>query len=403
MITVPADPRTDLTPAATLLGVLTQVLGPAAQPIALHAPTLGQLERDRVLACLDSTFVSSVGAFVDEFEVRLAEFTGARHAVVVVNGTAALQVALTLAGVRPGDEVLVPTLSFVATANAVRHCGATPHFVDSDEGTLGLDPRALDGYLGSILEQSQGEPRNRRTGARVAAVVPMHAYGHPVDLAALIEVAGRHGLPIVEDAAESLGSTYHGRHTGTFGRVGTLSFNGNKTVTTGGGGAILTNDPELARHAKHLTTTAKRPHRWEFVHDEVAWNYRMPNLNAALGCAQMDRLPDLLAKKRLLAERYRSALAGRSDVAFVAEPAGTTSNYWLNTIRLASPDMTARDLALTAANDAGYHCRPTWGLLHRLPMFASMPHAPLPVAGRLEASLINIPSTPSLADLPGGR
>lgn len=397
MQATPSDTDAGLSAATTLLRTLGRVLGPAVPPIPLHAPTLGKLERDALMACLDSEFVSSVGAYVDEFEARLRDFTGAKYAVVVVNGTAALQVALTLAGVRALDEVIVPALSFVATANAVCHCGAVPHFVDSAEATMGLDPAALDRHLSAVLEWSQGQPRNRLTGARVAAIVPMHTYGHPVNMSALLEVAGRHGIPIVEDAAESLGSTYQGQHTGTFGRLGTLSFNGNKLVTTGGGGAILTDDQELGTRAKHLTTTAKRPHRWEFDHDEVAWNYRMPNLNAALGCAQMERLPGMLEQKRRLAQRYRVAFDGCRQLRFVVEPPNTFSNYWLNTVQLTAPSLQARTETLAAVNDAGYQCRPTWRPLHQLPMFTKAPRAPLPIAESLALSLVNIPSSPHLA------
>lgn len=377
---------------------LQQVLGRPKGLIALHEPEFSGNEWACVKDCLDSTFVSSVGKYVDQFEAMLAEFTGAKHAVAVVNGTAALQVALKLAGVGAGDEVIVPTLSFVATANAVAHCGAVPHFVDSSHATLGLDPVALSDYLSRITEVSSAGVRNLQTRRRIAAIVPMHTYGHPIALDALIELAGRLGLPVMEDATESLGSTYQGQHTGTFGRMGVLSFNGNKIVTTGGGGAILTNDAELARHAKHLTTTAKRDHRWEFLHDEVAWNYRLPNLNAALGCAQMERLPDMLTRKRHLASRYKAAFSNLSGVTFMAEPANCRSNYWLNVICLAEPDMAARNHLLTAANDAGYQCRPTWTLLHKLPMYVTAPRAPLPVAERLEASLINLPSSAKLAE-----
>jgi perosamine synthetase len=311
-----------------------------------------------------------------------------------------LHIALKLAGVQPQDEVLVPALSFVATANAVAHCGAVPHFVDSSLATMGLDPSALAEYLATIAEPITQGVRNRQTGHRIAAIVPMHTYGHPVELALLMEVANRYKLPIVEDAAESLGSTYQNQHTGTFGKLGTLSFNGNKIITTGGGGAILTDDAELARHAKHLTTTAKRPHRWEFFHDEVAWNYRLPNLNAALGCAQMERLPDFLARKRELANRYQKAFSSFTGIRFMFEPEQSRSNYWLNTVRLEEPDMKLRDRVLAAANDAGYQCRPTWTLLHKLPMFADCPRAPLPIAEQLEASLINLPSSAKLANSP---
>lgn len=381
----------------TLLQGLRDVLGTPKGMIPLHEPEFTGRESVLVQDCLDSTFVSSVGKYVDQFEAMLLEYTGTKHAVAVVNGTAALHIALKLAEVQPQDEVLVPALSFVATANAVAHCDAVPHFVDSNLDTMGMDPIALADYLQSIAEPTPQGLRNRHSGRRIAAIVPMHAYGHPADMVALMEVANRYGLPVVEDAAESLGSTYHGQHTGTFGKLGTLSFNGNKIITTGGGGAILTDDAELARHAKHLTTTAKRPHRWEFFHDEVAWNYRMPNLNAALGCAQMERLLDFLARKRELAVRYEAVFRDLSGVRFVTEPVGCRSNYWLNTVRLEEPSMNIRDKVLAAANDVGFQCRPTWTLLHKLPMFAECPRAPLPIAAQLEECLINMPSSPKLA------
>ena len=380
-----------------LLHGLQEVLGTPKDMICLHEPEFTGNERALVQDCLDSTFVSSVGKYVDQFEAMLAEYTGAKHAVAVVNGTAALHIALKLAGVQAKDEVLVPALCFVATANAVAHCGAVPHFVDSHLDTMGIDPAALADHLQAVAKPTPQGLRNRQSGLRIAAIVPMHTYGHPVDMVSLMEVANRYELPVVEDAAESLGSTYQGQHTGTFGKLGTLSFNGNKIITTGGGGAILTNDAELARHAKHLTTTAKLPHRWEFFHDEVAWNYRLPNLNAALGCGQMERLPDYLARKRELAARYQAAFRDLTGIRFVTEPAGCQSNYWLNTVRLEQPDMNTRDQLLAAANDAGYQCRPTWTLLHKLPMYADCPRAPLPVAEQLEASLINLPSSAKLA------
>ncbi len=383
-----------------LLQGLQEVLGTPKGRIALHEPEFTGNENALVQDCLDSTFVSSVGKYVDQFEAMLAEYTGAKHAIAVVNGTAALHIALRLAGVQPQDEVLLPALSFVATANAVSHCSAVPNFVDSSLDTMGMDPIALAKYLSTTAEPSSDGLRNRHTGRRIAVIVPMHAYGHPADMAALMEVANHHKLTVVEDAAESLGSTFQGQHTGTFGKLGTLSFNGNKIITTGGGGAILTNDTELARHAKHLTTTAKRPHRWEFFHDEVAWNYRLPNLNAALGCAQMERLPDFLARKRELANRYQTVFSCLSGIRFIAESVQSRSNYWLNTVQLEAPEMDMRDQVISAANAAGYQCRPTWTLLHKLPMFSDCPRAPLPVAERLEASLINLPSSAKLANLP---
>ncbi|MDT9198041.1 LegC family aminotransferase [Limnospira fusiformis KN01] len=378
------------------LKALERVLGKPDPFIPLHEPEFLGHEWDKVKDCLDSTFVSSVGQYVDSFEAMLAEYTGAKYAVAVVNGTAALHIALLLAGVRPGDEVLVPSLSFVATANAVAHCGAIPHFLDSDLVTLGIDAHVLRDYIKECSEEHEGTVVNRFTRRRIAALVPMHTYGHPVDMISLMDVAASHRLPVVEDAAESLGSTYQGRHTGTLDKLGILSFNGNKVITTGGGGAILTDDADLARQAKHLTTTAKQPHRWEFFHDRIAWNYRLPNLNAALGCAQMEQLPDLLRRKRLLALQYQEVFADVAGIEFVGEPENSQSNYWLNTIRLKQPSLEVRDRLLAVANDAGYQCRPTWTLLHKLPMYADCPRAPLPIAEQLEASLINVPSSAKL-------
>lgn len=378
------------------LAALTQVLGQPSQALALHEPEFRGNEWSYVKECIDTGWVSSVGKYVDEFECRLAAMTGARHAIAVVNGTAALHIALQVVGVRSGDEVVVPALSFVGTANAVVHAGAIPHFVDSHPETLGMDAEALDRHLADVAERSVNGLRHRHTGRRIAAVVPMHTFGHPVHIERLLEVASQWGLPVVEDAAESLGSTSRGRHTGTFGRVGVLSFNGNKIVTTGGGGAILTDDAELAKQLKHLTTTAKRPHRWEFVHDAVAYNYRLPNLNAALGCAQLERLPEFLHSKRTLAGRYRQAFAGLSTLSFVDQPCLTESNFWLNAVRLVTPDMAMRDKLLGDANDAGFQCRPVWTLLNKLPMYKDCPSAGLDVAEMLEASLINLPSSPKL-------
>ena len=289
-----------------LVAALRQTLGPA--PVALHEPVFAGREWEYVRSCLDSGWVSSAGAFVDRFERELAAYLGARHVIAVVNGTAALHVALLLAGVRPGDEVLIPSLTFIATANAVAYCGALPHFVDCDVETLGLDPSRLNSYLAEIAEVVDGTCRNRRTGARIAGVVPVHIFGHPVAMDALGEVAARYRLPLIEDATEAIGSRYRGRAAGTIGLMGTLSFNGNKTITTGGGGALITNDDALAQHARHLTTTAKTPHRWLYLHDEIGFNYRLPNLNAALGCAQLEELDGFIARKRRLATLYAELL-----------------------------------------------------------------------------------------------
>lgn len=379
-------------------GVVAAIAAVAGNKSAvLHEPQFQGNEWLYLKECLDSTFVSSVGKFVDRFEAELAAYTGARHAVAVVNGTAALHVALMLAGVREGDEVLVPTLTFVATANAVRYCGATPHFVDGEESTLGMAAAPLREYLGRITEQRNGQCVNTITGKVIRALVPMHTFGHPADLDGLLSIARDFNLALVEDAAESLGSFYHGRHTGTFGLMGTLSFNGNKVVTTGGGGAILTDDPALARRAKHLTTTAKLPHRWAFEHDEVGYNYRMPNINAALGCAQLEQLPDFLAAKRRLHGRYRDAFAGVLHMRLVGEPDGCHSNYWLQTLLLDEPAAGQRDAVLEACNEAGFMTRPVWNLMHRMKPYQGCPCAPLPVAESLEQRVINLPSSTFLA------
>jgi len=364
--------------------------------IPLHEPEFAGNEWQYVKECLDTGWVSSVGKYVDRFEQALAEYTGAPYAVVTVNGTAALHMALLLAGVGRDDEVLVPALSFVATANAVSYLGAVPHFVEHCMEAVTLVEQALRQHLEGIADYSQGQLINRLTGRRIAALVPMHVFGHPADLPGLLQLAQDFGLPLVEDAAESLGSLYRGRHTGTFGLLGALSFNGNKVMTTGGGGAILTADPELAARAKHLTTTAKLPHAWAFLHDELGWNYRMPNLNAALGCAQLERLPDMLQRKRALAARYQAALAGIEGIRLLAEPEGCHSNYWLNAMLLTTPQRALRDTLLQALNAAGLMSRPAWTLLNQLPMYRHCPSAPLPQAQRIEDALINIPSSPAL-------
>ena len=367
-------------------------------PVPLHAPEFRGREREYLNDCIDTGWVSSVGAYVDRFERDLEAFTGAARAVAVVNGTAALDVCLRLAGVMPGDEVLVPTLTFVAPANAVTYRGATPHFVDSETTTLGADPERLAAYLQGMAEMRGGTCVNRRTGAPIRALVAVHVFGHPCDIEGLQAVAERWRLALVEDAAEALGSRWRGRHAGTFGRLGALSFNGNKLVTTGGGGAVLTDDPELGRRAKHLTTTAKVPHAWAFHHDEIGWNYRMPNLNAALGCAQLEQLEGMIARKAELARRYVEAFEGLPGVAVLQPRPGAEVNHWLNAIVLEEADLATRDAVLEGLNAAGLGARPLWTLMHRLPMYAACPRAPLPVAERLEAAVINLPSSAALVD-----
>jgi len=367
--------------------------------LSLHEPRFADKEWTYVKECLDTGWVSSVGAYVDRFESDLATYTGVKRAIAVVNGTAALHMCLILAGVQSGDEVLLPTLTFIATANAVSYCGAVQHFVDSEERTLGLDPFRLSDYLNDIADIRHNVCYNRLTGRRIKAVVPMHTFGHPVDLDPIAEVCHRFRIELIEDAAESLGSIYKGQHTGNCGRLSALSFNGNKIITTGGGGAILTNDEELAARAKYLTTTAKVPHRWEFNHDMVGYNYRLPNLNAALGCAQLEQLPCFLANKRRLADLYKSAFNGLSGLRFVSEPEFASSNYWLNAILLDEELASERDKLLKLTNDNGIMTRPAWTLMHRLPMFAECPRMDLSVAESLERRLINIPSSAFLGEI----
>jgi len=382
-----------------VLEVARAVIGDGT--VALHEPVFGGRELAYLQACIDSTFVSSVGEFVDRFESYLAHYTGATKAVAVVNGTAALHLALRLAEVHANDEVLVPALTFVATAAAVVHCGATPHFVDSEERTLGMNPHALRDYLRTRTEIRTGACFNKATGRRIKAMVPMHTFGHPADVEGLLAVARDFGLTLVEDAAESLGSFVGGQHTGTFGRIGTLSFNGNKTITTGGGGALLFTDTDLARRAKHLSSTAKVPHRWAFDHDAVGYNYRMPNLNAALGCAQLEQLPRFLSAKRALFERYQAAFAGIPEVTLVREPDGCRSNYWLQTLLLDEGSAAQRDEILQLTNDSGLMTRPAWTLMHKLAPYAACPRMPLPVADSLERRIVNLPSSPQLLREPG--
>lgn len=373
---------------------LRTIVGDAAQ-VALHEPEFCGREKEYVADCIQSGWVSSVGKYVDRFESMLADYTGAKRAIAVVNGTAALHVCLKLCDVQPGDEVLCPALSFVATANAISYCQAIPHFVDSERYTLGLDPRKLDDYLREVVTLRNGAAWNRYSRRRIKAVVPMHTLGHPVDLDSLIEVCERFRITLIEDAAESLGSYYKRRHTGTFGKMSALSFNGNKIITTGGGGAILTNDDALADRAKHVTTTAKKSHRWEYVHDEVAFNYRMPNLNAALGCAQLERLDEMRSRKRELARRFADAFANCASAKFFVEPQFGESNYWLNAI-VVPGGKSVRDTVLAASHDSGLMTRPVWDLLSDLPMFKGYPQMDLTVAKALQREVINIPSSARL-------
>lgn len=372
---------------------------PEPRPIPLHEPDLSGNEGRYVQECIDSGWVSSAGAFVDRFERDLADYTGAAGAVACVNGTAALHMAMRVAGVKPGDEVVIPSLTFVTTANAVSMLGAVPHLADIEETSLGLDPERLNDHLAAVAEPTEEGLRNISTGARIAAVVAVHVFGHPAEVGGLARVCERFSVPFIEDATESLGSQVQGRHCGTFGRLGVLSFNGNKIVTTGGGGAIVSNDTAVLDRARHLTTTAKVPHRWAFEHDEVGFNYRLPNLNAALGCAQLERLPSMVERKRALAERYVAEFSDLAEVSVMTEPAYARSNYWLNALLLpASPDL--RDSLLEETHQAGILTRPVWTPMHRLPMYSKCPTMDLDVTERIYRRLINIPSSASLAGEP---
>ncbi|WP_376696598.1 LegC family aminotransferase [Wenzhouxiangella sp. EGI_FJ10305] len=358
--------------------------------IPLHRPVFAGDEKAMLAECIDSNFVSSVGKRVDEFEQRMADFTGARFGVAVVNGTSALQVALRVAGVESGDEVITQSLTFVATCNAIAHAGARPVFVDVSRETLGMSAEALERFLAAHAEPRVEGCVNRGTGRRIAACMPMHTFGHPCEIEAIARICDKWNIALVEDAAESLGSYRGERHTGTFGALGVFSFNGNKIITTGGGGMIVTDDEALAKHAKHLTTTAKVPHPYEYVHDELGYNFRMPNLNAALGCAQMDQLPGFLAAKREIAEGYRR-LCADLGVAFISEQPETRTNYWLNAIVLDSRQ--ARDAFLKATNDAGVMTRPIWRLMSELAMFSGCQNDGLETSEWLEERVVCLPSS----------
>jgi perosamine synthetase len=377
-----------------VVGALKEVLGEA--PAQLHEPSFEGNEWNYLKECLDSTYVSSVGKFVDRFESDLAMYTGAKYAITATNGTAALHIALLLSGVEPKDEVLMPALTFVATANAVSYCNATPHFVDSEVNTLGIDAHKLRNYLEKVSLQKNGNCVNKQTGNIIRALVPMHTFGHPSDLSELVALAHEYNLVLIEDAAEALGSFYKGQHAGTFGLMGVLSFNGNKTITTGGGGAILTNNEPIARRAKHLTTTAKLPHKWDFIHDEIGFNYRMPNMNAALGCAQLEQLSQKLASKRKLYALYKDAFSQVEEIELFSEPSDAKSNYWLQAILISRKIASLRDEILSETNNRGYMTRPVWRLLNELAPFKKCPSMNLDGAKDLANRLINIPSSPNL-------
>lgn len=372
--------------------------------IPLHAPVFNGNEKKYLGECIDSTYVSSVGRFVDLFEERIANYTGVKKAVACVNGTSALHLALKLGGVEPGDEVITQPMTFIATANAIAYCGAQPVFIDVDKDTMGLSPLKLETWLiqnvifktlpSSSLNTNHSKPReqpfNKSTGRKISACVPMHTFGHPCKIDDIVGVCNRFHIPVIEDATESLGSFYKGFHTGTFGRIGVLSFNGNKILTTGGGGMLLFNNEELAKNAKHLTTQAKIPHKWEFVHDEIGYNYRLPNINAALGVAQMEQIDGFLVSKRNLASKYEVFFRS-IDIEYVKESGGTRSNYWLNCILL--KDRKQRDEFLAYTNERGIMTRPAWKLMNKLLMYKDCQTGDLSNSNWLENRIVNIPSS----------
>jgi len=357
--------------------------------VPLHAPLFIGNEKKYLEECIDSTFVSSVGKFVNLFEERIADFTGAKRAVVCVNGTNALYLSLILAGLTHNDEALTQPLSFIATANAINYCGATPVFLDVDRDTMGMSPEALEKFLSEETIVRNGECYNKKTGKRIRVCVPMHTFGHPCRIEKIASICEEYRIVLIEDAAESIGSYYKGQHTGTFGRIGIISFNGNKTITTGGGGVLLFNDEDLAGRAKYLSTQAKVPHQWDFFHDEIGYNYRMPNVNAAIGVAQMENLEFYLKRKRILASKYREFFKNKS-IQFFNEPENCSSNYWLNAIIFDSKR--ERDLFLSVTNGQGIMTRPLWTLTNKLPMYENCQRDALVNSSWLEERVVAIPS-----------
>ncbi len=367
-----------------------RTLYPNENPVPLHAPRFQGNEKKYLGDCIDTTYVSYVGKFVTDFEEHIKRLTGAGNAIAMVNGTAAIHMALLSAGVDPGDEVITQALTFAATAAGIRHAGAEPIFVDVDKETMGMSPESLSAYLHENAELQGNFLRNKKSGRRIAAVMPMHTFGHPAKIDEIASICEEFRVQLIEDAAESLGSLYKAKHTGRYGRAAVISFNGNKPVTTGGGGMIITDDEALAERARHLSTTAKRKHRWEFFHDEVGYNLRLPNVNAALGCAQMECFDAILSNKRETAALYKTFFE-TVGIDFFTEPDGGRSNYWLNAIIL--QDRAERDAFLEYSNDHGVQTRPIWTLMNKLPPYAACQRTILPNAEWLEDRVVNIPSS----------
>lgn len=357
--------------------------------VSLHEPVFFGNEKKYLFECIDTGYVSYVGEFVKKFEKVISEFTGSSYAVAVVNGTAGLHVALKVVGVNHGDEVITQPLTFVATVNAISHCGAYPVFVDVDMDTLGMSPESLKNFLKEYTKVKNGQVYNKYTGRKISAVVPVHIFGHPCRIDEIVNICNEYNLPVVEDAAEALGSLYKNKYCGTFGKIGVISFNGNKTITTGGGGMILTNDQEVACRLQHLTTTAKVPHPYEYIHDEIAYNYRLPNVNAAIGVAQMEKINEILENKRQTALMYKQ-FCEEQKIEFIHEPNNAKSNYWLNGVVLENRE--ERDKFLEYTNANGVQTRPIWRLMHKLNIYKNCFKVDTPNAEWLEDRVVNLPS-----------
>lgn len=379
-----------------ILSVIREGTGNYKQALSLHEPFFTNSEIEYVTECIRSGWVSSVGSFVEAFSDSLQKYTRSQFAIPVVNGTAALQTCYYVAGIQSNDEVLMPALTFVATANALAVLGGVPHFVDVEQVTLGIDPEKLECYLHDISEVTSLGLVNKHTQRTIKALVVMHTFGHPSSVHRLKTICEKFGIFLIEDACEALGSWYDRQHLGTFGHLAALSFNGNKIITTGGGGAILTQDKKLAERVEHITKTAKQPHPWAFYHDEIGFNYRMPNINAALGLAQMEKIDFLLQKKRILAARYEEAFSNINSVKFIKEPSNAISNYWLNTIQLSDELVSYREILLERAHSQSIQLRPVWNPLHQLPMYKNCPRMDLSMTEFLSMRLINLPSSVGL-------